>query len=297
VAGNSTVDTSRLITLLNATALVTIMLSMGLQVNFGDVLTSARPAQVLVLALLANYVMVPIVTLGLLHLFQPNPMVSVGFFVLAVCPGAPIGPPITAVARGNVPWAIGVMVTLAGLSALLSPSLLGVLLARFAPDGDLNINYLVIVRTLLITQMLPLALGLGIHHGAPAMTRRIARPVNRLANVLLLALVTLIVVSQHETLAAIRLRGWGGMSLLVLASLGIGWLCGGPDVATRKASAVTTTTRNAAVGLVIVTNYFADTPAITAVVAYALISTVGALGFAHLLHRFAAIGPKNAQAG
>ena len=56
-------------------------------------------------------------------------MVSVGFLVLAVCPGAPVGPPITAVARGECALAIGMMVILAGLSALLSPALLSVLLS------------------------------------------------------------------------------------------------------------------------------------------------------------------------
>ena len=153
-----------------------------------------------------------------------------------------------------------------------------------------------IVRTLLITQMLPLASGLGIRHGAPGLTQRIAKPVGLLANVLLLALVGLILAAQYETLAAIRPRGWTGMSLLLLASLGIGWFCGGLDLATRKAMAVTTATRNVAVGLVIVTSKFADTPAVTAVVAYGLISTLGALGFALLLGRFAAMEPEDAHA-
>lgn len=290
-------DTPSLITLLNVTALVTIMLSMGLQVEFEDVLASARPARLLVLGLLANYVLVPAVTLGLLYVFQANPMVSVGFFILAVCPGAPIGPPITAIARGNVPWAIGMMLILAGLSALLSPALLGVLSAQIAPESNLHINFLAIVRTLLITQLLPLALGLGVHHVAPRLTQGIVKPVGLLANALLLALVGLIVAAQHETLAAIRLRGWTGMSLLLLASLGIGWLCGGPDLATRRAMAVTTATRNAAVGLVIVTSNFAGTPAVTAVVAYGLISTVGALGCALLFGQSTAIEPKNAHVG
>jgi BASS family bile acid:Na+ symporter len=291
------VGTPSLITLLNVTALETIMLSMGLQVKFEDVLDSARPARLLVLGLLANYGIVPMVTLGLLWLFQANPMVSVGFFILAVCPGAPLGPPLTAIARGNVPWAIGIMVILAGLSAFLSPALLGASLARLASDGDLHVDYPVIVRTLLITQMLPLALGLGIHHRAPGLTRWIAKPVNGLANVLLLALVGLIVATQYQTLAAIRPRAWMGMSLLLLASLGIGWLCGGPELATRKAMAVTTATRNAAVGLVIATGNFANTPAVTAVVAYGLISTVAALGVALLFGKFAPIEPKTAHAG
>jgi BASS family bile acid:Na+ symporter len=282
-----------MISLLNVMALVTIMLSMGLEVKFDDLLASARRARLLVLGLLANYVIVPIVTLGLLYLFQPNPAVSVGFFVLAVCPGAPIGPPITAVARGNVPWAIGIMVILAGLSAFLSPALVSVSLARIAPVGDLHLNYLEIVSTLLITQMLPLALGLGIHHRAPRLTQWIAKPTDRLGKVLLVALLGLIVAAQHQRLAAIRVRGWTGMSLLSLASLGIGWLCAGRDLATRKAMAVTTTTRNAAVGLVIVTSNFAGTPAVTAVVAYTLISTIGALGFAVLARTSTAVPGQN----
>jgi BASS family bile acid:Na+ symporter len=189
------------------------------------------------------------------------------------------------------------MVILAGLSALLSPLLLGVFLPKVAPAGELQIDYLAIVRTLVLTQMLPLAAGLLIHHGAPGLSRRIAKPLSRLANVLLLALVALIVATQYATLAAIRLRGWAGMSLLLLATLGIGWLCGWPDLAIRKAMAVTTAARNAAVGLVIVTSNFADTPAVTAVVAYALVSTLGALGFALVCAKLAIFEPKPTDGG
>ena len=96
--GNTAVDTSRLVALLNVSALVTIMLAMGLQVTFEDVLLSARRPRQLLLGLFANYVLVPAVTLGLLYIFQANPMVSVGFLILASCPGAPVGPQITAVA-------------------------------------------------------------------------------------------------------------------------------------------------------------------------------------------------------
>jgi BASS family bile acid:Na+ symporter len=277
-----------LISLLNLTALVAIMLSMGLQVKWQAVMTSARPVLLVVLGLFANYLLMPAITLGLLYLFQADPMVSAGFLILAVCPGAPIGPPVTGIAKGNVPWAIGMMTILAGSSVFLSPALLGVLLGWTAPASNLRFDYLAILRTLLVAQMCPLAVGLSIHHWAPKLTQWIARPVGVMANVLLLVLVVLIVAAQYETLAAIRLRGWTGMSVLLLASLAVGWLCGGPDVAIRKALAVTTAARNAAVGLVIVTSNFAGTPAVTAVVAYALVSILGALGFALLLGKVTA---------
>jgi BASS family bile acid:Na+ symporter len=272
-----------MIALLNATALATMMLSMGLQVKFEEVLASAGRTRLLSLALIANYMLVPAATIGLLFVFQANPLVSAGFLILAVCPGAPLGPPITAVAKGDVAWAVGIMLILSGLSALLSPALLAMLLARIAPATELSINYRSIVQTLLFIQILPLAVGLCTHYAAPRLTRRIAKPVGLLSNVLLLALIGLIVAAQYETLSEIRLRGWMGMSLLLLASLGIGWVCGGPGLATRKAMAITTVVRNAAVGLVIATNNFAGTLVVTAVVAYSLISTIGALGVAVLL--------------
>jgi BASS family bile acid:Na+ symporter len=272
-----------LVKLLTSAGLIVIMLSMGLRVRPGEVLASARQPRRVTLGLLANYVLVPAVTVGLLQVFRPDPMVSVGFLILAVCPGAPVGPPFAAVGRGDVPYAVGQMVILAGLSAFLSPVLIGVLLARVLPNSDLRVDYLAIVVNLLAAQILPLALGLGVQNRSPKLAKRIAPVVGPLANVLLLAAVVLILASQHESLALIRLRGWGGMLLLLAASLAIGWVCGGPGRATRKSLAVTTAARNAAVALVIVSSNFADTPAVTAVVAYALVSIFGTLGCAFLL--------------
>jgi BASS family bile acid:Na+ symporter len=279
------VTTQSWVTLINVTALVTIMLSMGLQVKVGAIAGSTRPVNLVFLGLLANYVLVPIVTIILLRLFRADSMVAVGFLILAVCPGAPIGPPAARLAKGNVAWAISMMVILAALSAILSPALLSGLLLWLAPGSDLQIDYLHIVETLVVAQLLPLAVGLAVHHWAPRLAGLLEKPLALVANVLLIVLVAIIVATQYETLADIRLRGWSGMILLLLASLAIGWICGGHDVAVRKSLAVTTCARNAAVGLAIATSNFAETPAVTAVVAYALVSIVGTLAFGAMLGR------------
>jgi BASS family bile acid:Na+ symporter len=289
--GTIVMKTSTIITLLNVTALVAIMLSMGMKVTLEALLVSARRWRLLVLGLIANYAIVPAVTVGLLLLFQTSPTVSVGFLILAACPGAPFAPLVTAIAKGNVPSAVALMLILAGLSAFLSPAVLSLLVSRLAPESDLHINSIALVKILLITQMLPLALGMAVHRAAPRLTGSILKPVSILANVLLLALIGLIVATQYDSLAAIRFRGWTGMSLLLLASLGIGWLSGGSDTPTRKAMAIATATRNAAVALAIATTNFAGTPAVTAVVAYGLFSTLGAIGCALLLGRLAVAKP------
>jgi BASS family bile acid:Na+ symporter len=104
--------------------LIEMMMATGLGVTFGDLAGVARDWRLVTRAGLANYVCVPAVTVGQLLLFDPHPMVAAGFLILAVCPGAPYGPPFSAIAKGNLAIAIGLMVILAGSSALIAPILL-----------------------------------------------------------------------------------------------------------------------------------------------------------------------------
>jgi BASS family bile acid:Na+ symporter len=189
---------------------------------------------------------------------------------------------------------VTLMLLLAGLSAPLTPALLGVLLPWVAPATNLHVSYPGIVRILLVTQLLPLALGLGFRRAAPRWAGRAGKPLGLLANALLLALVGAIVATQSAMLAALRPRAWLGMGLLLSASLGLGWACGGPGLARRKALATTTATRNVGVGLVVAARDFAGTPAIAAVVAYGLVSILGALACAMLLGRRGAIEAEGA---
>lgn len=263
--------------------LIAVMLAMGLKVTVGEVTAAMGKPRLVFLGIAANFGLVPAVTLGLLSVFGADPMVSVGFLLLAICPGAPVGPPFAAIARGDVACAVGQMVILASLSALVSPVLLGVLAGPLLPANGLRIDSWAIIRTLLVGQIAPLAAGLAFHHAQPKFSEKIAKPVGLIANLLLLAAIGLVLAGEYESLTLIRLRGWFGMLLLLAASLGIGWLCGGPEERTRKSMSLTTAARNAAVALAIVSSNFAGTPAVTAVVAFSLVSIFGSLGCALLL--------------
>jgi Sodium Bile acid symporter family len=97
---------------------------------------------------------------ALLLLFHASPMIAVGILVAAVCSRAPYGPPFTAMAKGKLEVAVGLMVILAGSSAIVAPLLLQFLLPIVARDIPLKINLIKIVGTLLGAQLLPLCVGL-----------------------------------------------------------------------------------------------------------------------------------------
>ena len=70
--------------------LIEMMVAIGLSVSFSELIAVVRNWRLVTKAALANYLCVPMFTVGLLLLFQPaDIMVPAGFLILAVCPGAP----------------------------------------------------------------------------------------------------------------------------------------------------------------------------------------------------------------
>lgn len=266
----------QLIALLVPAMLMAMMFVVGLQVTTAQVRAVASDRRLILKAMLANYALVPALTVGLLLYFKPvNPAVAAGFLILAVCPGAPFGPPFTRKAGGDTAVSVVLMLLLAGSSALLAPALLHVLLPLMTGGGELQVDALKIISTLLLTQLVPLALGFWLRQMRPALAERLQKPAQMLSTVLSLGVIALILASKWELVMQFRLRGYTAMLAGLGCSLLIGWLLGGPTRGSRKAMTLTTTLRNLGVALVIAMGSFAGTAAVTAVLVYGLLQIAG----------------------
>jgi len=273
----------RIISLIVSVTLIEMMITVGLGIAVSDLRKVSRNGWLLFKAAVANYVLVPGVTILLLFWFEPHPMAIAGFLILAVCPGAPFGPQLSALAKGNTAVAVGLMVVLAGSSAIVAPVLLGLLMPLMAEarEGtgteELQVDAGKIVLSLLVTQLVPLCLGIGIRHLRPNLAQRLLKPAMLINKLLSLLMCVLILGTQYQLLAEIRPRGYFGMLLLYLASLCAGWLLGGPGTENRRTLTLTTAVRNVGVGLVIATSSFPGTPAVTAILAYGIFEIMASL--------------------
>jgi BASS family bile acid:Na+ symporter len=267
----------RIINLLVMVTLIEMMVLTGLRVTFAELAQVVGDLGLVTRAAAANYLLVPALAVLLLFVFDAAPMVAAGFLVLAVCPGAPFGPLFAGIARANVPEAVGLMVILAGSSAIVSPLLLAALMPWLAGGSVARIDLAGMVGALLVTQLLPLLVGLLVKHWRPQLAQWLAGPLELISKVLNLGVVGLILASQFQMLADIRLRGFAGMLALLAGSLLIGWLAGGSKPDSRKTMMLTTALRNVGVGLVIVTGNFAGTPAVSATLAYGIVEVLGSL--------------------
>jgi BASS family bile acid:Na+ symporter len=264
----------QVISLLALITLVEMMVSIGLGVTLADVARVATNGRLLARAALASYVCVPAAAVGLLFLYRADPYVSAGFLIVAVCPGAPYGPPFTGMARGNVVMSVGLMILLAGSSAVLAPVLLYCLLPVVAADAPVQVDAGKMLTTLLLTQFLPLCVGLWLRSGRPRWADRLKKPADLLCTLLNLLLLGTILVAQFRLLVEIRPLAYLGMLVLVGAAGFAGWLLGERGSENRKAMTMATSIRNVGVGLVIATGSLPATKAVTAVTAYAILQTI-----------------------
>jgi bile acid:Na+ symporter, BASS family len=270
----------KLANLLVLVLLVEMMVTAGLGVSLSELVEVVRNVPLLFRAGLANYVLIPAIAILLLYIFQARPMVAAGFLLVAVCPAAPFAPPLTAMAKGNVPVSVGLMVVLAGSSAILAPLLLTILLPLVARGASLKFDTVKIATTLLMAQLLPLGVGLLVRFKLSQVAERLRRPANLLTAFLSVVVFVLLVTLQYPTLAEIRWKSFAGICVLVLLCLAAGWIVGGRVTAIRRAVGMTTAARNVGVALVIATASFPESAAVTAVILFAIFQTIGLLAIA-----------------
>lgn len=268
----------QIINLLTIVTLFEMAVAIGLELTWVEIEAVVKDWRLLLRAGIANYVLFPAVAVALLLLFHPHPMAVAGFLIIAVCPGSHYSPPFTKIAHGHLATATGLSVALAASSVLFSPALLGVLLPWFSSgDHALHVDLGEMIGALLVAQLLPLTLGMMVRARWPMVAARLLKPANRLSLVLNLITLSIVLSLRYHLLAQVKLTGYVGMLVLVIAGLAISWLMGGHGKAMRIAMAESTILRNNGVGLVIASGSFPGTVALPAAIVLGLVLTVSAL--------------------
>lgn len=240
--------------------LFTIMFALGVGLTGEAVSTIRRRPGLLLRVVLGSCVLVPLVALLLLHLPISHGLsapVRFAIALMALCPSAPLALRKTARQGGDRELA-ALLQVLAAITAIVSvPLLADVFRASYDLVGW-DIDHREVARQVGQAQVLPLLLGLGLRRWQPALAERIRFPLDRIANALLLALVTLVLVVTARQLLpflAGNLLAVPFMALMVLASLAIGWLMGRRDPRERIATSLVTAMRNPGLALLLATTY------------------------------------------
>src|SRR5262245_59821265 len=173
------------------------MLAMGLGLTVRQILTPLRHARLIVLSLLANFVLMPLSAVALATLLQLDQPLGVGLRLLGAAAGAPFLPKLAQIAKGNLAFAVGLMVLLMVSTVGYLPLVLPVLLPGVAVHPGQ------IARSLGLLMLLPLAGALALHAMFPATAARAQPLLDRTSNLSLMLVIVLLTVLHIPNILAV----------------------------------------------------------------------------------------------
>jgi bile acid:Na+ symporter, BASS family len=248
---------------------VSSMLAMGAALTVSQIFDPLRNARLVVLALVANFVLMPLGAFALAKVLWLDEPLGVGLLLLGCAAGAPFLPKLAQLAKGNLPFGVGAMVLLMVITVAYLPIVLPLLLP------GVTVNPVRIAQSLVLLMLLPLAIGLFVKARYDATAARVKPPLDWLSNVSLILLIVLItVVNFDKVLQVFGTRGILAGLLFIALGFCIGWMLGGPGNDTRPVLALATAQRNIAAALVVGSQSFSDPKVVVMVIVVAIVGLI-----------------------
>ena len=263
------------------------MLAMGFGLTVGEIVAPLRNVRRVVMSLLANFLLVPLVALALGALLRLDQPLGVGLLLLGSAAGAPFLPKLTQLAKGNLAFAVGLMVLLMVITVGYLPLVLPLLLSGVSVDSAK------IARSLFLLMLLPLAAALVVKARFPTAAARTRPILDRISNLsLILFTLLLVTVNVNNVLAVFGTRAILAGLLFIAISFGTGWLLGGPDTDARRVLALGTAQRNIAAALVVGAQSFKDPKVVVMVIVVAIVGLLILMPLSRTLARISLPAPE-----
>ncbi|MEO1495835.1 MAG: bile acid:sodium symporter family protein [Planctomycetota bacterium] len=231
-----------------------IMLGMGVTLSVGDfvrVLAMPRP---ILLGVASQFSIMPLLGWGIATALALPTDFAVGVILVACCPGGTASNVVTYIAQANL--ALSLLMTMCSTfgAILLTP-----LLTKWFVGQRLPVDAWGLFASTVQVVLLPIVLGIALHHLAPRLVRRVT-PVAPLVSVVVIALICANIIGRNaeqvmthggQLVAAVAALHAGGFAL----GYAVAWFWGYDELVRRTVS-IEVGMQNSGLGTVLATQHF-----------------------------------------
>jgi BASS family bile acid:Na+ symporter len=233
------------------------VLALGLAANLEDATYLFRRPWLLLRAVLSMNVLMVLIVVACASIFDLTFPVKVVLLALAVSPVPPLLPTKERKHGATRSYAVGLLVSAVLLSLVFIPSSIEWIGQYFGRETHVSASD--IAPVILISAIVPLALGILVHRLMPDLAEKCVRPVSLLSMILLVLGALPILFTMSGAIWTTIVNG----SLIALAcftliGLAVGHILGGPDPGNRTALALATCSRHPGMALTIASLNFPD---------------------------------------
>jgi BASS family bile acid:Na+ symporter len=246
---------------------VSSTLGVGLRLTINQILTPLRNGRLVALSLLANFVLSPLAAIAIASVLRLDEPLRIGLFLCGVAAGAPFVLKLAEMAKGNMPFAVGLMVVLMVTTVGYMPLVLPLLLAGVSVDAGK------IAQSLIVLMLMPLALGLAGRAWFESTAARLAPLVGSVSSVAMILVIVLTTAAYFPSVISVV----GTLAILAAVvftavCLGIGWVLGGPAEDARGVLGLGTAQRNTAAALVVAGQNFSDAKVVVMITVFMIVA-------------------------
>ena len=246
--------------------IVSSMLAMGMSLTMAQILQPLRNVRLVLLALLANFVLTPLLAYVIIRVIPLEQSLQIGLVVLATAAGAPFLPKLVQGAKGNIAFGVGLMTLLMVVTIVYMPLVLPLMLP------GVEINPWDIAKSLIVLMLIPLAISLLFKSHSPDSAAHWAATLNKISGLaILILLVVGLGLNVSNIIDLLGSLGLLALLLFIVGSLLIGLLLGGRDPAVRSVMGLGTAQRNVAAAILVSVQNFSDTNTVSFVLVAAVL--------------------------
>lgn len=205
-------------------ALFAVMFGMGLGLTWPDFTRVWIYPKPVAVGLVAQLVMLPLLGFGVASVMPLSPDLAMGVMILAACPGGPTSNLITYLAKGDVALSITLTAVSSLVTILTIPVVVNLSMGHFlGTSATLQLPFLATVAQITVITVIPVALGMLLHHYRPRLATQVERGVKWLSLSLLGVIVAGLLVQQRANMMDFFAQvGWAAL-ILNLAAMGLGY--------------------------------------------------------------------------
>jgi bile acid:Na+ symporter, BASS family len=278
---------SRLLSIATLVFAVSSMLSVGFSYTLRELLEPLRNARLVIGALVANFVLVPLLAYTITGFLSFGEGREIGLLLVATAAGAPFVIKLTQAADGDLALAAGLLVLLVVVTIGYMP----IVVPLIAPDAQ--VSAISIATPLLLTMLLPLGIGLFVDAKFERWADRLQPLMNKASSAALVVLLATTVLTNGRRLLDVLGTGAVLAALLFIAgAFIIGYLLGMTGHGTREELGLATAQRNIAAATVVATQSFDNPDTLVMVVITSIVTMVILFPVARALRKRVEAQPK-----
>jgi BASS family bile acid:Na+ symporter len=215
------------------------------------------------IGLVSQWVMLPLITLLLIYVFNPQPSIALGMILVAVCPGGNISNFISKLAGANTALSVSLTALTTSAAIFMTP-LSFAFWSSFLSDIDglsssISLNVWDMFFTIVNLIVVPVAIGLLFGYYFPKVTLKVKKPIS----IISIIIFTIFVIVAFMKNANYFLEYIHIIFVIVLFHNGLAFLAGywmaksaGLPHDDRKSISIETGIQNSGLGLVLIFNFF-----------------------------------------